>query len=54
MSDKIWAQANHPLAPAGPDTPKQEWESSGAYHLGPAYYDVEPDSEHDIELEAGS
>ena len=36
MSEKIWAQENHDLALAGPDTPKQEWESSGAYNDVPA------------------
>jgi hypothetical protein len=46
----IWAQENSWSAPAGPDTPYQEWESSGAYpELGGTYYDPEP-----YEREAGS
>ncbi len=52
MTEPIWARENHPLAPAGPDTPRQQWESSGAYpELGGTYYDPEPEPEPDPDAE---
>jgi hypothetical protein len=45
-SEKVYAQWNTPKDPAGPDTPVEEWESSGAYpELGSTYYDKDPEKE---------